>query len=159
VILTRWQFPVVEEPGGGHGWENASVLKRSWIRAGRLCVGHFESGGCGGAVPSSRPATKKKFPALQNTTGPNGNEDYWNLNFGTLLTNAGQSANTPINGFLLYADSTGGEKVGSDPYFITSIGGFTPVLEASTYIGGFALIALVIARHAKDVLKRRSQSA
>ena len=51
------------------------------------------------------------FAALTNTTGPNNNEDYWNLNFGTLLTNAGQSANTPISGFLLYADANNGEKL------------------------------------------------
>jgi hypothetical protein len=99
------------------------------------------------------------FAALQNTTGPNGNEDYWNLNFGTLLSNSGQSSNTPITGFLLYADSTNGEKVGSDPYFITSIGGFTPVPEPSTYVGGLALIGLVIAAHLKGGLKRRSQTA
>ena len=98
------------------------------------------------------------FAALTNTTGPNGNEDYWNLNFGKLLTNAGQNANMTINGFLLYADSNNGEHVGSDPYFITSIGGIVPVPEPSTYIGGLAIVALLIAAHAKAVLKRKSQS-
>jgi len=99
------------------------------------------------------------FAALTNTTGPNGNEDYWNLNFGTLLSNSGRSANTPISGFLLYADSNNAEHVGSDPYFITSIGGFVVVPEPSTYIGGLALIGLVIMGHLKAGLKRRSQSA
>ena len=98
------------------------------------------------------------FAALTNTTGPNGNEDYWNLNFGTLLSNSGQNANMTINGFLLYADSTNNEHVGSDPYFITSIGGIVPVPEPSTYIGGLAIVALLIAAHAKAVLKRKSQS-
>ena len=98
------------------------------------------------------------FAALKNTTGPTG-EDYWNLNFGTLLSNSGQSASTAISGFLLYADSANGEKIGSDPYFITSIGGFTPVPEPSTYIGGLALVALLVSAHAKAVLKRKSQSS
>lgn len=97
------------------------------------------------------------FAALQNTTGPTG-EDYWNLNFGTLLSNSGQNANMAINGFLLYADSANGEKVGSDPYFITAIGGIIPVPEPSTYMGGLAIVALLIAAHAKAVLKRKSQS-
>jgi hypothetical protein len=98
------------------------------------------------------------FAALTNTTGPNGNEDYWNLNFGTLLSNSGQNANMAINGFLLYADSTNGEKVGSDPYFVTSIGAITPVPEPSTYVGGLAVVLLLIGAHAKAVLKRKSQS-
>lgn len=97
------------------------------------------------------------FAALTNTTGPTG-EDYWNLNFGTLLSNSGQNPNMAINGFLLYADSANGEKVPSDPYFITSIGGIVPVPEPSTYIGGLAIVALLIAAHAKAVLKRKSQS-
>ena len=99
------------------------------------------------------------FAALTNTTGPNGNEDYWNLNFGTLLSNSGQSSSTIISGFLLYADSLNGEKVGSDPYFITSLSGLTPVPEPSTYIGGLALVALLVSAHAKAVLKRKSQSS
>lgn len=98
------------------------------------------------------------FAALTNTTGPNGSEDYWNLNFGTLLANAGQSSSTAINGFLLYADSRNGEKNPSDPYFITSISGMTAVPEPSTYIGGLALVALLVGAHAKAVLKRKSQS-
>jgi hypothetical protein len=84
--------------------------------------------------------------------------DYWDLNFGKLLSNAGISPNSGISGFLLYADSANGEKVGSDPYFLTSIGAFTPVPEPSTYIGGLAIVALLIGAHAKAVLKRKSQS-
>lgn len=102
------------------------------------------------------------FKALVNTSGPNGSEDYWNLNFGTLLSNAGQSSSTPIGGFLLYADSNNGEKVPSDPYFITSINGgvpITPVPEPSTYVGGITLVALLIGTHAKAVLKRKKLAA
>jgi len=89
---------------------------------------------------------------------PKGN-DFWDLNFGKLLSNAGISSSTGISGFLLYADSANGEKIGSDPYFITSInGGMTVVPEPSTYIGGLAIVALLIGAHAKAVLKRKSQS-
>ena len=110
----------------------------------------------GGTTFSFNPT--QVFAALTNTTGPNGNEDYWNLNFGTLLSNAGQSSSTVINGFLLYADSVNGEKNPSDPYFITSLSGLTPVPEPSTYIGGLALVVLLVSAHAKAVLKRKSQS-
>lgn len=115
--------------------------------------------GAGGNVIFSASPTQV-FNALVNTTGANGSEDYWNLNFGTLLQQNGQSSATPISGFLLYADSTNGEKVPSDPYFITSInGGMTAVPEPATYVGGLALVALLISAHAKAVLKKKAQTA
>ena len=98
------------------------------------------------------------FKALTPSTGQT-TEDYWDLNFGTLLSNAGQSANTPISGFLLYADSTNGEKVPSDPYFLVAVNGGIPVVpEPSTYIGGAALIAFLIGMHARAVLKKKNAS-
>lgn len=98
------------------------------------------------------------FKALTPATGQT-KEDYWNLNFGTLLSNAGQSANTAISGFLLYADSTNGEKVASDPYFLVSVNGGIPMVpEPSTYMGGFGVIALLIGMHARMVAKKRKAS-
>lgn len=98
------------------------------------------------------------FKALTPSTGQT-SEDYWDLNFGTLLANAGQSANTTISGFLLYADSAHGEKVPSDPYFLVAVnGGIPQVPEPSTYIGGAALIALLIGAHTRAVLKKKTSS-
>lgn len=88
-----------------------------------------------------------------------GKDDYWNLDFGKLLSNAGQSANQTIGGFLLYADSTHGEKVPSDPYFITSINGGIPAIpEPRTYLAGAVLVALLIGAHARTVLKNRASA-
>lgn len=96
------------------------------------------------------------FKAMTPVTGQN---DYWNLNFGTLLANAGQSSNSLISGFLLYADSTRGEKANSDPYFITSINGGIPMIpEPRTYVGGAVLVALLIFAHAKAVLKKKAET-
>ena len=96
------------------------------------------------------------FKALTPSTGQT-TEDYWDLNFGTLLSNAGMSANTAISGFLLYADSANGEKVASDPYFLVAVGnGLPAVPEPSTYVGGAALIAFLIGAHARAVLKKKN---
>jgi hypothetical protein len=93
------------------------------------------------------------------TPSANGKSDYWDLNFGQLLSNAGQSSNTPISGFLLYADSANGEKVGSDPYFLVAVNGGIPMVpEPSTYLGGFAAIAFLIGMHARVVLKKKKTS-
>jgi hypothetical protein len=98
------------------------------------------------------------FAALSPSTGQT-TEDYWDLNFGKLLSNAGQSSNTSISGFLLYADSTDGEKVASDPYFLVSVNGGIPVIpEPSTYVGGAVLVAFLIGMHARAVLKKKSAS-
>lgn len=99
------------------------------------------------------------FNAMKPSTGVT-SEDYWDLNFGKLLTNAGQSADASISGFLLYADSTRGEKASSDPYFITAVsGGIPAVPEPRTYAAGAVLVALLILGHAKAVLKKKNESS
>lgn len=69
--------------------------------------------------------------AVPNQKG--GMPDVWNINFPGLL-NTLHLTNSPINGFLLFADTTGGEKPGSDPYLLVSAGNGVPVPEASTYV-------------------------
>ena len=98
------------------------------------------------------------FGAMTPSTGQT-TEDYWDLNFGTLLANGGLPSNTTISGFLLYADSANGEKVPSDPYFLVAVNGGIPVVpEPSTYLGGAAVIAFLIGMHARAVLKKKNTS-
>jgi hypothetical protein len=85
-------------------------------------------------------------------------KDYWDLNFGALLSSMGQSPNAGISGFLLYADSNAGEKANSDPYFLVAVAGVPMVPEPSTYVGGAALIALLLGLHTRAVLKKKNSS-
>jgi hypothetical protein len=48
-----------------------------------------------------------------------GGVDLWTLNFGALLKSL-NLADTTITGYVLYADSKGGETAKSDPYFFVS---------------------------------------
>jgi hypothetical protein len=73
------------------------------------------------------------FPNLVPVAGQ---KDVWDINFAGLL-NTLNLADTPINGFVLFADQTAGEHPSSDPYLLVSVGnGVIP--EPST-------IALIIA--------------
>lgn len=95
------------------------------------------------------------FAAMVPTTvpGASSKEDYWKLDFGKLLQQLGKS-DANIQGFLLYADASHGEKPNSDPYFLMSVGGGIPMIpEPSTYLGGIALIALLLGTHARAVVK------
>ena len=60
----------------------------------------------------------------------------WDINFAGLLSTL-NLADTPINGFVLFADQTGGEQPSSDPYLLVSVGSGIVVPEPTT-------IALII---------------
>ncbi len=92
------------------------------------------------------------FSALMPSTAGN---DIWNINLGQLLENVNLSRDTAVSGFLLFADMLDGEKANSDPYLLLSVGsGMSVVPEPATYLGGLGLIGLLLAAHAKAVLKR-----
>jgi hypothetical protein len=82
------------------------------------------------------------------------NDGTFDLNFGALLTNKGL-ADGPISGFLLYADATDGEHVGSDPYFLQSIGNGVVVPEAGNFVAGLAAIAFGGLFHLRQVRRQR----
>jgi len=76
------------------------------------------------------------FPNLVATTGA-AKGDTWNINFAGLL-NTLHLADTPINGFILFADQAAGEVANSDPYLLISVGSGTQVPEP-----GSALLLIV----------------
>ena len=76
------------------------------------------------------------FPNLVATTGA-AKGDTWNINFAGLL-NTLHLADTPINGFILFADQAAGEVANSDPYLLVSVGSGTQVPEP-----GSALLLIV----------------
>jgi hypothetical protein len=98
------------------------------------------------------------FPLLtpsSSAAGKKGGSDVWDVSFAKLLA-ALHLADAPISGFILYADSTGGEIPGSDPYLLVSVGSGIPVVpEPANYIAGFAAVAFALLFHAKQVLKRK----
>jgi hypothetical protein len=63
-----------------------------------------------------------------------GEPDVWTINFPGLLNTLHLTDTTPINGFLLFADTTAGEKPSSDPYLLVAVGNAAPVPESSTYL-------------------------
>ena len=73
------------------------------------------------------------FPNLVPVAGL---KDVWDINFAGLLSTL-NLADTPINGFVLFADQTGGEQPSSDPYLLVSVGSGIVVPEPTT-------IALII---------------
>jgi hypothetical protein len=79
------------------------------------------------------------FPNLVPTLpGPGGAKgDTWNINFAGLLSTIGLAGNTPINGFILFADQAAQEKANDDPYLLVSVGPGTQIPEPAT-------IALII---------------
>jgi hypothetical protein len=69
------------------------------------------------------------FPNLVPVSGP-AKDDTWNINFAGLI-NTLHLADTPINGFVLFADTAAGERPSSDPYLLIAVGG-PAVPEPST---------------------------
>ena len=110
--------------------------------------------GAGGVLLGTATPTN----VFNSMTASSQGKDYWDLNFGKLLQSMGQSANQGISGFLLYADSNAGEKPNSDPYFLVAVAGVPMVPEPSTYVGGAALIALLLGLHTRAVLKKKNSS-
>ena len=94
------------------------------------------------------------FPLMTAHTGDR-DDDIWDINIGQLLNSISMPANTAIDGFFLYADSTHGERANSDPYLLLSVGNGIPVIpEPATYLGGLGLVGLLLAAHAKAVRKK-----
>lgn len=74
------------------------------------------------------------FPNLVSVASGGKNTDVWNINFSGLLNTLHLANTTPIDGFLLFADQTAGEKPSSDPYLLVSVGNAAAVPEASNYL-------------------------
>ena len=81
----------------------------------------------GSIFASATPA--QIFPNLTAVADPLGGNggDWYNLNTAGLLSTLGQ-ADGAIGGVILYADQSNGEKVGSDPYQLYSVGNGTTVV-------------------------------
>ena len=97
------------------------------------------------------------FPAMteQPTANGHGESDVWNINFGTLLSNAHLSSSN-ITGFVLSADMSNNETSNSDPYLLLAVGNGIPMVpEASNYVAG--IVALLIA--ALSLRRRRANAA
>lgn len=91
------------------------------------------------------------------TTGAVDKGDTWDLSFAKVLQNLNLNSNTQINGFILAADRTAGEKANSDPYLLVNIGnGIPEVPEPSSYIAGAFAIAVAVFGHRH---MRRKQAA
>jgi hypothetical protein len=85
-------------------------------------------------------------PNMSGSAGGKGSTDMWDLNFGALLSTLHLS-DAPISGFLLYADTTNGEKPNSDPYLLVSVGnGVPPVPEPTTIALLAASLSLLFVR-------------
>lgn len=69
---------------------------------------------------------------VQQTDGQGKGKDIWDVNFGTLLSNA-HINDISMSGFLLYADSMRGETFNSDPYLMVSAGKGQMVPEPATF--------------------------
>jgi hypothetical protein len=95
------------------------------------------------------------FPNMTPNSSLNSkSNDVWDINIGAVLSTMNISANS-ISGFLLAADQANGEKPGSDPYLLVSIGNGIPnVPEAGTVFPVVGLLTAVIATH---TLRRRKQ--
>jgi hypothetical protein len=92
------------------------------------------------------------FPNLVPTLG-GAKGDTWIINFPGLLNTIGLAGNTPINGFILFADQTGGERPSSDPYLLVSVGnGVVP--EAPTYV--LVCVGATLAFFVRMRLKRKA---
>jgi len=95
------------------------------------------------------------FPNLVPVSGA-AKEDTWDINFAGLL-NTLHLADTPINGFILFADQTGKEQPSSDPYLLVSVGNGTVVPEPSTYLLVTVAGALALLFHSqRRLLKRKA---
>ncbi len=95
------------------------------------------------------------FPNLVPVSGA-AKEDTWDINFAGLL-NTLHLADTPINGFILFADQTGKEQPSSDPYLLVSVGNGTVVPEPSTYLLVTVAGALAVLFHSqRRLLKRKA---
>jgi hypothetical protein len=90
---------------------------------------------------------------VATAAGPGGAKgDTWNINFAGLL-NTLHLADTPINGFILFADQAAGEVANSDPYLLVSVGpGIVP--EPSTYV--LVCVGATLAFFVRMRLKRKA---
>jgi len=82
---------------------------------------------------------------VPNTSNPKAKSDVWDVSFSGLLNTLGV-ADTAISGFILYADTTAGERPNSDPYLLVSAGNPT-IPEPSTYLLVIVAGALAILFH------------
>jgi hypothetical protein len=97
------------------------------------------------------------FPNLvPNTSNPKAKSDVWDVSFSGLLHTLGLP-DAAINGFILYADTTAGERPNSDPYLLVSAGNPTVVPEPSTYLLVTVAGALALLFHTqRRLLKRKA---
>lgn len=87
--------------------------------------------------------------------GGKGFSDVWDLSFTQLFANLNLQ-NTPISGFVLYADQTRGERPNSDPYFLVSAGNGIPAIpEPPTYFAGIAAFVFALVFHVQQARKRK----
>jgi hypothetical protein len=87
--------------------------------------------------------------------GGKGFSDVWDLSFTQLFANLNLQ-NTPIRGFILYADQTRGERPNSDPYFMVSAGNGMPAIpEPPTYFAGIAAFVFALLFHVQQTRKRK----
>jgi hypothetical protein len=98
------------------------------------------------------------WSALSVVHRPNGQfQDVWELNFAQVLANLHLQQNTPINGFILYADRTAGEQANSDPYFLVSVGNGIPVIpEPATYFAGIMAFVIAFTFHFQQARKKKA---
>jgi hypothetical protein len=93
------------------------------------------------------------FPNLVPVSGP-AKDDTWDINFAGLL-NTLHLADTPINGFVLFADTAAGEKPSSDPYLLVAVGNGTAVPEPSPYLLVMVSGALAVLFHSRQRFLKR----
>jgi hypothetical protein len=96
---------------------------------------------------------KDIFPNLKPVSGKN---DVWTINFSDLL-NTLHLSDGQVSGFLLYADTTDGEKANSDPYLLLAVGNGIPVVpEAGNFVVGLAAIAFGGLFHLRQLRRKRN---